>query len=133
MKLAVGRFPLLVDANGNTGSPFITPLKAVEHNLAHINLHHFEQYDLWFPNWRILVLLAVAALLSWRSTNAPCMSGWRWSSTGRDLRRLAEHLVQPRRRPAVLHRGVPAGRDHPAGHAPASPATWLLPASSRYS
>ena len=32
VKAAVGRFPPLVDANGNTGSPFITPLKAVEHN-----------------------------------------------------------------------------------------------------
>ncbi len=71
VKVAVGRFPLLVDADGNTGSPFITPLKAVEHNLTHINLHHFEQYDLWFTELAILILLAVAALLSLRSTNAP--------------------------------------------------------------
>jgi hypothetical protein len=71
VKLAVGRFPLLVDANGNTGSPFITPLKAVEHNFAHIHLHQFEQYDLWFLELAILALLAVAALASWRSTNAP--------------------------------------------------------------
>jgi hypothetical protein len=71
VKLAVGRFPLLVDANGNTGSAFITPLKAVEHNLAHIHLHQFEQYDLWFLELAILALLAVAALASWRSTNAP--------------------------------------------------------------
>jgi hypothetical protein len=71
VKLAVGRFPLLVDANGNTGSAFITPLKAVEHNLTHIHLHQFEQYDLWFLELAILALLAVAALLSWRSTNAP--------------------------------------------------------------
>ena len=71
VKAAVGRFPLLVDANGNTGSPFITPLKAVEHNLAYINLHHFEQYDLWFTELAIVILLAVAALASLRSTNAP--------------------------------------------------------------
>jgi hypothetical protein len=71
VKAAVGRFPLLVDANGNTGSPFITPLKAVEHNLAYVNLHHFEQYDLWFTELAIVVLLAVAALLCMRSTNAP--------------------------------------------------------------
>jgi hypothetical protein len=70
VKLAVGRFPLLVDADGNTGSAFITPLKAVEHNLTHVNLHHFEQYDLWFLELAILALLAVAALLFWRSTNA---------------------------------------------------------------
>jgi hypothetical protein len=71
VKAAVGRFPLLVDANGNTGSPFITPLKAVEHNFAYIHLHQFEQYDLWFLELAILALLAVAALASWRSTNAP--------------------------------------------------------------
>ena len=71
VKVAVGRFPLLVDANGNTGSPFITPLKAVEHNFAHIHLHQFEQYDLWFLELAILALLAVAALACWRSTNAP--------------------------------------------------------------
>ena len=81
VKVAVGRFPLLVDANGNTGSPFITPLKAVEHNLTHVNLHHFEQYDLWFLELAILVLLAVAALLSCGPRTRPCMSGWRWSST----------------------------------------------------
>jgi hypothetical protein len=71
VKLAVGRFPLLVDANRNTGSPFITPLKAVEHNLAYVNLHHFEQYDLWFTELAIVILLAVAALFCMRSTNAP--------------------------------------------------------------
>ena len=43
----------------------------MEHNLTHVNLHHFEQYDLWFLELGILVLLSVAALLSWRSTNAP--------------------------------------------------------------
>ena len=71
VKAAVGRFPLLVDANGNTGSPFITPIKAVQHNLSHVNLHHFEQYDLWFTELAIVVLFAVAALASLRSTNAP--------------------------------------------------------------
>jgi hypothetical protein len=71
MRVAVGRFPLVVDADGNTGSAFITPFKAVGHNLAYVNLHHFEQYDLWFLEVAILGLLAVAALLSLRSTNAP--------------------------------------------------------------
>jgi hypothetical protein len=71
VKLAVGRFPLLVDEGQNTGSPFITPIKALEHNFGHINLHQFEQYDLWFLELAILVLFSVAALLSWRTTNAP--------------------------------------------------------------
>ena len=71
VKVAVGSFPLLVDGGDNTGSPFITPLKAVEHNLRHVNLHHFEQYDLWFLELGILALISIAALLSLRSTNAP--------------------------------------------------------------
>jgi len=71
VKVAVGRFPLLVDEGQNTGSPFITPLKALEHNLGHLNLHQFEQYDLWFLELGILVLFSLAALLSWRTTNAP--------------------------------------------------------------
>jgi len=71
VKLAVGRFPLLVDEGQNTGSPFITPLKALEHNLGHLNLHQFEQYDLWFLELAILILFAAAALASWRCTNAP--------------------------------------------------------------
>jgi hypothetical protein len=71
VKVAVGSFPLLVDGGDNTGSPFITPIKAVEHNLTYVNLHHFEQYDLWFAELGILILFAVAALLSLRSTNAP--------------------------------------------------------------
>jgi hypothetical protein len=71
VKLAVGRFPLLVDGGQNTGTPFVTPLKALRHNLGYVNLHHFEQYDLWFLELGILVLFSVAALLSWRSTNAP--------------------------------------------------------------
>jgi len=71
VKLAVGRFPILVDGGQNTGTPFITPLKALEHNLGHIHLHQFEQYDLWFLEVAIIALFAVAALVSWRSTNAP--------------------------------------------------------------
>ena len=71
VKVAAGSFPLLVDQDDNTGSPFITPLKAVEHNLRHVNLHHFEQYDLWFLELGILALISIAALLSLRSTNAP--------------------------------------------------------------
>ena len=71
VKLFVGRYPLLIDGDQNTGSPFITPLKALRDNLGHVNLHHFEQYDLWFLELGILVLFSVAALLSWPSTNAP--------------------------------------------------------------
>ena len=129
VKVAVGRFPLLVDANGNTGSPFITPLKAVEHNLAHVNLHHFEQYDLWFLELAILVLLAVAALVSLRSTNAPVherlalvlymieicvVSPSTWYSLDADLRSFIEVYLLA----AIILLGTPRHRLR----------AWLLPA-----
>lgn len=129
VKLAVGRFPLLVDAKGNTGSAFITPLKAVEHNLTHVNLHHFEQYDLWFLELAILALLAVAALLSWRSTNAPVherlalvlymieicvVSPSTWYSLDADLRSFIEVYLLA----AIILLGTP--RHHLRA--------WLLPA-----
>jgi hypothetical protein len=129
VKLAVGRFPLLVDANGNTGSAFITPLKAVQHNLAHIHLHQFEQYDLWFLELAILVLLAVAALASWRSTNAPVherlalvlymieicvVSPSTWYSLDADLRSFIEVYLLA----AIILLGTPRHRLR----------AWLLPA-----
>lgn len=128
VKVAVGRFPLLVDANGNTGSPFITPLKAVEHNLTHIHLHQFEQYDLWFLELAILALLAVAALASWRSTNAPLherlalvlymieicvVSPSTWYSLDADLRSFIEVYLLA----AIILLGTPRHRLR----------AWLLP------
>jgi len=128
VKVAVGRFPLLVDANGNTGSPFITPLKAVEHNFAHIHLHQFEQYDLWFLELAILALLAVAALASWRSTNAPLherlalvlymieicvVSPSTWYSLDADLRSFIEVYLLA----AIILLGTPRHRLR----------AWLLP------
>jgi hypothetical protein len=128
VKVAVGRFPLLVDANGNTGSPFITPLKAVEHNFTHINLHHFEQYDLWFLELAILILLAVAALGSLRSTNAPVherlalvlymieicvVSPSTWYSLDADLRSFIEVYLLA----AIILLGTPRHRFR----------AWLLP------
>ena len=128
VKVAVGRFPLLVDANGNTGSPFITPLKAVEHNFAHIHLHQFEQYDLWFLELAILALLAVAALACWRSTNAPLherlalvlymieicvVSPSTWYSLDADLRSFIEVYLLA----AIILLGTPRRRLR----------AWLLP------
>jgi hypothetical protein len=129
VKLAVGRFPLLVDANGNTGSAFVTPFKAVEHNFAHIHLHQFEQYDLWFLELAILALLAVAALASWRSTNVPMherlalvlymieicvVSPSTWYSLDADLRSFIEVYLLA----AIILLGTP--RQHLRA--------WLLPA-----
>jgi hypothetical protein len=71
VKLATGSIPLLADGGRNAGTPLIAPLQAFRHNLGHIHLHDFEQYDLWFLELAILVAFALAALLCWRSTRAP--------------------------------------------------------------
>src|SRR5215472_15496298 len=71
VKVATGSVPLLADGGRNAGAPFIAPLKAFQHNLAHIHLHQFEQYDLWFLELAILVFFSVAALLCLRATSAP--------------------------------------------------------------
>jgi hypothetical protein len=71
VKAATGSVPLLADSGRNAGAPFIAPLQAFRHNLGHVHLHQFEQYDLWFLELAILVCFSVAALLCLRSTNAP--------------------------------------------------------------
>jgi len=71
VKAATGSVPLLADGGRNAGAPFIAPLKAFRHNLAHIHLHQFEQFDLWFLELAILVCFSVAALLCLRATRAP--------------------------------------------------------------
>ena len=71
VKAATGSVPLLADSGRNAGAPFIAPLQAFRHNLAHVHLHQFEQYDLWLLELAILACFSVAALLCLRSTNAP--------------------------------------------------------------
>jgi hypothetical protein len=71
VKLATGSIPLLADGGRNAGAPFIAPFQAFRHNLGHVHLHEFEQYDLWFLELAILVAFAVTALLCLRSTSAP--------------------------------------------------------------
>ncbi len=71
VKAATGSVPLLADGSRNAGPPFIAPFLAFRHNFAHIHLHQFEQYDLWFGELAILVCFSVAALLCLRATSAP--------------------------------------------------------------
>ena len=71
VKAATGSVPLLADSGRNAGAPFVAPLQAFRHNLAHVHLHQFEQYDLWFLELAILVCFSVAALLCLRATSAP--------------------------------------------------------------
>jgi hypothetical protein len=71
VKAATGSFALLADGGRNAGKPFVAPLKALEHNLAHFNVQRFDQVDLWFLQVAILVAFTLAALACLRSTNAP--------------------------------------------------------------
>jgi len=71
VKAATGSFPLLSDGGRNAGAPFIAPLQALRSNLAHVNTHQFDQYDLWLLQLAILAFFVIAALCSLRSTNAP--------------------------------------------------------------
>jgi len=105
VKAATGSWPLLSDSGRNAGAPFVAPLKALGHNASHINLHHFDQYDVWFLELAILCLFAAVALLSLRSTSAPAherlafvlylieicvLTPTTWFSLGGDLRSFIE-------------------------------------------
>lgn len=71
VKAEIGSFPLLADTGKNAGAPFVAPLETLQHNLEHLNWHHFNPYDLWYLEFAILAVFAIAALLSLWSTNAP--------------------------------------------------------------
>ncbi len=71
VKAATGSIPLLADGGRNAGAPFIAPLSALKSALAHLNVHQFDQYDLWLLEVAILALLSVVALTALRSTSAP--------------------------------------------------------------
>jgi hypothetical protein len=105
VKAATGSWPLLADSGRNAGAPLVAPLKALGHNASHINLHHFDQYDVWFLELAILCLFAAVALLSLGSTSAPAherlafvlylieicvLTPTTWFSLGGDLRSFIE-------------------------------------------
>ncbi len=71
VKVATGSIPLLADGGRNAGTPFLAPFQALKSNLAHLNGHQFDQYDLWLLEIAILAFFAIAALLCLRSTSAP--------------------------------------------------------------
>jgi hypothetical protein len=105
LKAATGSFPLRGDTGHNAGAPFVAPLDALNYNLAHLNVRHFDQYDLWLLELAILGVFATAALLSLWSTNAPVherlafvlylievciVTPTTWSSLDADLRSFIE-------------------------------------------
>jgi hypothetical protein len=105
VKAAVGKFPLLADGGRNAGAPFIAVFQALKNNLAHVNTHQFDQYDLWLFEVAILAVFSLAALLLLRVTNAPAherlalilylieicvVTPSTWSSLDADLRSFIE-------------------------------------------
>jgi hypothetical protein len=105
VKAMTGSFPLLADTGHNAGAPFVAPLEALKANYAHLNLSHFNPYDLWFLELGILAVFALAALLCLWSTNAPVherlalvlylieicvVTPTTWSSIAADLRSFIE-------------------------------------------
>jgi len=70
VKAATGSLPLLADGGRNAGAPFIAPLDALRSNLAHFNVHHFDQYDLWFLEIAVLAAFTIAALVCLLVTRA---------------------------------------------------------------
>ena len=71
VKAVTGSLPILSDGGRNAGAPFVAPLKALKANLGHINVHQFDQYDLWLLEIVILAAFTIAALLCLRATSVP--------------------------------------------------------------
>ena len=71
VKAVTGSLPILSDGGRNAGAPFVAPLQALKTNLGHINVHQFDQYDLWLLEIVILAAFTIAALLSLRATSVP--------------------------------------------------------------
>ncbi|HUK72691.1 MAG TPA: hypothetical protein VLW50_28680 [Streptosporangiaceae bacterium] len=141
---ATGSLPLFADRNRNVGTPFAAAIHAVLYNFGHVVTNHPRQLDAWLLEFTILVILAVAALLSLRATTAPAherlafvfslvevcvLTPTIWSSYVADFRSFIEvyllaliillaaplrHLTTFRR-PALLAADLPLGRAAP-GH-----------------
>ncbi len=66
-----GQLAILADSGSNTGLPLAAMFHAVYHNFTHATTAPFGQMDAWLIEFVTLVIFAVAALLSLRSTTAP--------------------------------------------------------------
>lgn len=74
LKAATGTFPILSDSSKNAGLPLVAPLHAVAHNFLHPASPVPSAPGaviIWDIEFIVLVIFAVAALLSLRSTTVP--------------------------------------------------------------
>jgi hypothetical protein len=68
--LFTGKLPMLADGGRNAGTPFVAPFEALKSNLAHIDWHSYNAIDVWLAEVAVLLVFAVAALLSLRTSRA---------------------------------------------------------------
>jgi hypothetical protein len=130
----IGTFPLLADGGRNAGAPLIAPAEAIKHNLLHIDFGSYNGVDIWLAEVAVLLVFAIAALISWRASRAPIhekvalvlfvieicvITPSTWSSRTADLRSFVEVFLM-----AVI---VLLGRPHQPWR---TPGAWLLPAAT---
>jgi hypothetical protein len=68
--LYTGSVPMLADGGRNAGTPFVAPFEAVRSNLHHIDWHSYNAIDVWLAEVAVLLVFAVAALCSLRTSRA---------------------------------------------------------------
>jgi hypothetical protein len=134
---AVGTFPLGADGGRNAGAPFFAAFDAVRYNLGHIDWSSYDGVARWLAELAVLLLFAVAALCSLRTTRAPAherlalvlflveicvITPSTWSSRTADLRSFVEVYLM-----AVI---ILLSRPRPSRslrQARRTPGAWLLP------
>jgi hypothetical protein len=127
----IGVFPLTADGGRNAGTPFFGAFDAIGYNLGHIDWSSYDGVARWLAELAVLLLFAVAALCSLRTTRAPAherlalvlflveicvITPSTWSSRTADLRSFVEVYLM-----AVI---ILLGRPRRAR----TPGAWLLPA-----
>lgn len=130
----IGTFPLGADGSRNAGAPFAAPLEAIRYNLGHINWSGYNAVDIWLTELAVLLVFAVAALCSLRTSRAPAherlalvlflieicvITPSTWSSRTADLRSFVEVYLM-----AVI---VLLGRPPQSWRRPGA---WLLPVAT---
>jgi hypothetical protein len=130
--LFTGKLPILADGGRNAGTPFVAPFEALKSNLAHIDWHSYNAIDVWLAEVAVLLVFAVAALLSLRTSRALAyeklalvlflieicvVTPSTWSSVSADLRSFVEVYLMA----VVVLLGRPRLPLRNLG-------TWLMPA-----
>jgi hypothetical protein len=130
--LFTASLPLLADGGRNAGEPFIAPFEALNANLHHIDWYGYNAIDVWLAEVAVLLVFAVAALCSLRTSRALAheklalvlflieicvVTPTTWDSVSADLRSFVEVYLLA----VVVLLGRPR---RPLRHL----GTWLLPA-----